>query len=227
MLIDESRDRSGKPSLCIVCIQGEENFLLAQEIFRQAEVSSDVAAIRKDETTLHFAYESIGGRQSVVTHMRRMPVSAYIAVCEDPVSDEKRYDLMYQVLLPRLLKPLISKFNSRCQGSVEYELLFENITEKHENDRSYFLGKVDSLDFGAIVSVNVVTKKSEPLLWLPDYFLGFLGQFFGCGDSTWARDSLHLLQDKIGLIQVSRGENVLYVRRGHEISDFLSHGTSC
>lgn len=243
LLVDESYGNNFC-GVCIVCVQGSESVDILRDQLRRMSVDPTFIAYNTSPT-FHYADDSIGARQSLASRIFEMPISVYCAISQKdiPSSREKLNELAYKNLFPSLLKPLRMKFGNRLNKRVDFTIHFENLTDKPDIDLSFFKNISACQDTD---SIKVVTK-SDPLIFLPDYFLGFIREHlkdrseggsrkscfktlankFGLLRRTkpiqrWPIDSLKLLSGKIGLILLSNQGDETRYERGEGVANFLS-----
>ena len=182
------------------CVHGEENISLLNDQMRQIAIDPTIKAYRAQTDTFHYNEDSIGARQSLSSWIYKMPISAYLAIGKKDASSTKQEKdiFVYQTLLPELLKPLRMKFSKRYGSDIEYLVKFENLTDKSNLDGSFFTKILETIPLCRDMETQVVTKGEEPLIFLPDYFLGFVNHCIQ--GQQWSADSLKLIGNKVGLI---------------------------
>lgn len=230
LLIDETyherstiTDNANFAAVCIVCIQGKYNYELLLDQLRK--ISLDPAVNTYGVSSyFHFNDVSISSRQSLVPWIAEMPISVYLAATKKFISDSKQEKdtFVYNSLFPTILEPIQSKFYNRFGNKVKFELKFENLTDKINNDAKFFRNILGKSKRFQNMSSRVVTKTQEPLLFLPDYFLGFTrSHIMEKNNGTWHTESLRLLSEKIGLLAII-DHKIIHFERGKEIRDFLN-----
>lgn len=225
LFVDESYDDAFM-GVCVVLIHGERNLDMVRDQLRKLLIDPSQFAYNPGGV-LHYADTNISSRQSVARWIATMPLAAYLAVAPSmelrTKEDKDRY--AYNDLLPRLLHPLALKLENRFGADSHAQFLFENLTDKSAADEVFFKGVVDRIPLGNLdVETRVVTKSTEPLTFLPDYFLGFVREaLVGKGQQTWQHDTLTLLASKIGLVLKTDGKKILdRYERGGDLPAFLA-----
>jgi hypothetical protein len=199
--------------VCIVCIQGKEGYKIAQGI-----------KTKNLPSRIHYHDDNISNRQSIASSIAIMPISAYVAITKNnfPKEEKNKYELIYKTLLPELLKPLRMKFSKRLGGNVNFLINFENLSDKPKRDVKFFEGVFGMIPSCADMNYTIVTKSSEPLIFLPDYFIGFIRDHLSTKKKIWPASSLKLLSEKIGVLLLYEKGKITRYERGKQISDFLS-----
>ena len=222
--IDESYDDEFC-AVCMVIIQGEKNLQQTREIFRKIAIEPMVAATTSSDI-YHYAEQSIAARQAITQWVSKMPISAYVNITAHNVPPEKtRRDLMaYGSLLGEIIVPIFQKFKSRLGDDVTIHMNFENLSNKTSSDQAFFNQQMNESIVASPYTVSVATKDKEPLIYLPDFFLGYIrDHIVRESNITWPATSLKLLADKVGLILHTDidGEKSRYIR-GESVATFLS-----
>lgn len=223
LLVDESYGENFCAT-CIVCIQGVNNRDLLLDQLRQLSIDPAFNAYNSSGL-LHYNENNISTRQTLAPWISEMPISAYIAITQTNTSKTKQQQDIdtYHLLFPEILKPLLMKFKKRVGEDVEISLLFENLSDKLDNDLVFFKNIVSTIPDSKNIAVKVATKATEPLLFLPDYFLGFVYNYFSLKKKeTWPTDSLKLLVGKVGLILIINNNKINRYKRGEEIVNLFS-----
>lgn len=220
MLVDECYI-ANTCSVCVVCIHGKENLFMLENQLRQIEVDPVVKAYRKNNI-FHYNEDSIGARQSLSSWIYKMPISAYIVLEEKEglSTKEDKNNFAYQTLLPEILKPLKMKFFKRYSDNLDYLIKFENLTDRPNLDKTFFSKILENIPLCGDMGIEVVTKDKEPLILLPDYFLGFVNHCMQ--GQVWSADTLKLIGNKIGLILTKGKDKNRRYERGNDIVNFLS-----
>jgi|GEM_PF-4121831 len=219
LLVDESY-ADNFCAICVVCIQGKENLTLLNDQIRQISVDPAVN-IHDLAKIFHYNEASIGGRQSIASWIYRMPISVYCVISKSNVSKSKQTqdEFAYKTLFPELVKPLRQKFFNRFHGE-KISIRFENLNNKLDTDTLFFKEVLKDIPE---ISVSVVSKENDQLIFLPDYFLGFIKDHLSKGKLvTWPTDLLKLLSGKIGLLLFKDASETRRYGRGDEIAKFLS-----
>ena len=223
LFIDESYDEQ-YCAVCIVCIQGKENLVLVRDLIRQMSIDPLIQSMVREET-YHYSELSIGARQALTSWVARMPLSVYIAITQQDIPQDKKYDTAYGFLLKNILIPVFSKFQNRVGSEVALQINFENISDKTKSDVEFFTKKVNDTGIKGKCNLNVVTKQTNDFIFLPDFFLGYVKDHINRGGEkiTWTADSLKLLSKKIGLLlNYEKDGKLERFSRGEEVSTFLS-----
>ena len=223
LIIDESYGEDFCAT-CIVYIQGLNNYYLIVDQLRKININP-AFNVYNSSRILHYNENSISARQIITPWISEMPISVHVAVTKTNIPETKKDkdNIAYKLLFPEILKPILMKFKKRTENDVKFILNFENLSNKINNDINFFKKIIENISIKNNVFVNVVTKEEEPLLFLPDYFLGFIHNHLTRKTTeTWSTESLKLLSDKIGLISVFNKEKITRYERGNGIIKFLS-----
>ena len=223
LIIDESYGKDFCAT-SIVYIQGLNNYYLIIDQLRKISINP-AFKIYNSSGILHYNENSISARQIITPWISEMPISVHVAITKTSIPETKRDkdNISYKLLFPEILKPILMKFKKTTENDVKFILNFENLSDKTNNDVIYFKKIIENISTKNNIFVNVVTKEEEPLLFLPDYFLGFIHNHLTRKTTeTWSTDSLKLLSDKIGLISVFNEGKIIRYERGSGIINFLS-----
>lgn len=241
LIVDESY-KAKLCSVCVVCVQGLENIKLLEDQIRKITIDPVVKAYNKSRI-FHYSEDSIGARQSLVPWISKMPISVYLGISQTNFyrSKKEKDTFTYGHIFPKILLPIVKKYQKRLGTNIEFSILFENLSDKLQRDKNFFTKIVHQTLGGVKIKINVTTKESEPLIFLTDYFLGYvrdhlLGKkppHFIDGllvrlhlrpevNKNWSTNSLKLLSSKIGLICLLNNDRCFWYERGKEIADFLS-----
>lgn len=223
LLIDESYDNN-YTSVGVVCIQGEVNLNLVKDMVRKMSLDPAINTMISSGA-YHYAELSIGARQAVNQWVSKMPISSYIAISKEQISAIKsdKDVVAYGNLFKNIAVPLLGKFENRLGENTKIHFLFENLSDKHTIDQYFFENILQNCTSQSL-DIHVVTKQTEPLIFLPDFFLGYVrDRLTKNADITWPSDSLQILSKKIGLVLCTDKDGVMerYVR-GDSVSKFLS-----
>lgn len=213
MLIDESY-REDYCAVCIVCIQGKENYELCLKCLPEI--------LSKGGKSFHYNKDDIDLKKRISLWISKLPISSYIGIVKKVDLKQNKSELdkfTYKIIFPELLKPLGVKYKNRLGKEMNGIIKFENLTDKISLDLKLFQEVVDKIPDYKKMEVKVETKNSEPLNFLPDYFLGFIGHY---SKDEWFKRSMYDLGEKIGLILVVNENCKDRYKRGEEVINFLN-----
>lgn len=221
-LIDESH-KENYSAVCVVCVQGKDDLKLLMDQLRQISIVPTVRAYNSSGV-FHYCDDSIGARQSIVSWITKMPISVYMSITQTNTEHlkENKDMFVYQCLLPEILKPLQMKYRNRFD-SAKISLRFENLSKNTKNDLIFFQKSLSNALGYEDMEISIATKENEPLIFLPDYFLGFVRDQLTNKDPkiSWPKDALKLISSKIGLIHICDTEGTKRYQRGEEIKNLL------
>jgi len=235
MLIDESYEHDFC-SVCVVCIQGEENIDLVREKVKKMKIDPQLITTSSGDGR-HYAEDGIGARQVVASKISTMPISAYICLSETVKLENKQEldEYTYSFMLPKIIKSLMQKYHGSHDEEYDISLEFENLSDKRGNDLVFFEKQISHLRDEFQFSCSVVGKNGEPLIFLPDYFLGFTRDLIikkrnaekllsgsKRKPETWPAQYFNLLANKIGIILLMDEDKIKRFGRGRGVADFLS-----
>jgi len=199
VFVDESYS-DDYASVAAVVVQSEDNRQVVATALKKLFLKPEFITTSKG--SLHYQEEGVGARQVVSTLIRQIPVSAYIAFTQLDVPRDKisQDELVYGTLLPKLLTATLQKYKKHS-ADYSVEIIFENLTDHIIKDEKYFKSKFATLAGKHNFKITVKTKNTEPLLSLPDYFLGFVRNVvLQSNGATWPNQLFELVADKFGVI---------------------------
>jgi hypothetical protein len=220
IFVDESYSDS-YVSVAAIAVQGDENRQTILAALKKLSLKPEFITATKGN--LHYQEEGVGARQVMAVLLRQIPASAYLALSVEnvPTDKVKQDELVYGVFLPRLLNAVLQKY-SKHGADYSVEVIFENLSDELTRDKKYFESQLVSLRNSFDFEVVVGTKANEPLLCLPDYFLGFARDVvLQDVRATWPTQLFELIADKIGVI-LAFGEQIERYNRGDGVRRFLA-----
>lgn len=238
MLVDESYEQDFC-SVCVVCIQGERRIEAVRKRVLKMKLQPSIVTTTT-EGIRHYTEDSIGVRQATAPIIGLMPISAYICLSQTNVPTDKKTqdEYVYSALLPKIVKSLLQKYQYTHNSEYDVHIEFENLSNRNGKDLAFFENHLAHLRTEFKFGCLVVGKEEEPLLFLPDYFLGFTRDLIlkkrqaqqksksGIKPETWPAQLFNLIVNKVGVILSVENGNIQRFGRGDGVRKFLVEHTN-
>lgn len=220
--IDESY-KDNFLGVAIVVLMGETNIKITQGLLSSVSNNPVFKHRNKGSNKIHYADNNLGPRVNVIDILYQMPISVYLAYKKQDtalLTKQNMDEIVYKELLPQLLKTIATKYKKIFkERPVGIHLQFEQLSDKKEKDKLFFIECIKSLDFD--FNIHVVTKENI-FTSLPDYFLAFLRNLIlESSTSNWPKNDLELVEGKIGLIVDATSQKKKHYDRGEKIRKFI------
>lgn len=206
----------------IVVVIGEENLKNVKNALL-AHANDPVFRHRNDGSGgIHFADNNLSPRIMTVDTLHSMPVSSYLSYrmyTNPSLTKQQKDEITYRELLPSVLRSVATKYKHNFnEQPVKINLQFEQLSNKKEKDKRFFLECIKNLDFNFDVKV---VGKQDLYSALPDYFLGLLRNLVLEPSANWPKDEIEVVEDKIGLIINATTDKMKHYSRGTKIREFI------
>ncbi|MFA7286738.1 MAG: hypothetical protein WC052_03715 [Patescibacteria group bacterium] len=204
------------------------SIVIIDGIRNQKIIANEVVALMRDpifshytgSAKFHYVSHAIAARQMLLHKFYQLPLSAYIAYKKNGVkgmSKKQQDSFVYETLLPSLLDKIARKHQKLSR--VVFKLNFEQLSSKKGQDKVFFKQCIQTLKYNFEVAV---IGKNDLFSILPDYFLGiFCSALTRRKSTTWPKQELQIVEDKIGLIVNASNKKPIYYDRGKKIKAFI------